>query len=333
MPARRDQRADAALGIGSQGRAAERSDRHVSGNKLTVVATQGSASITLSSTITDAQRGGPFPVVIGMNTPTGSLPASIFTSRGVATMTFTSSVLVPDAFNVPRGGGTYFTMYPDKNAAAMIEWAWGVSRLIDGLYKTADQNKIDLKRIAVTGCSYQGKMALYAGAFDERIALTIPEESGGGGEASWRVMATQTGTEDLEAAQGTAWYAQNLKQFKNADAPKLPVDMHELVAMVAPRAILTVANTGIDRLGSEAGSVSMKAASEVYKALGIPERLGFTQTAASSHCAFPSSQTNDVAAFVEKFLVGSAGANTAIAKTPYSTSLAKWITWTTPSLP
>ena len=192
-----------------------------------------------------------------MNTATGSLPSSLFTGRGVATMTFTSSTLVPDAFNVPRGGGTYFTMYPDKNAAAMIEWAWGVSRLIDGLYKTTGHN-IDLKRIAVTGCSYQGKMALYAGAFDERIALTIPEESGGGGEASWRVMATQTGTEDLEAAQGTAWYAQNLKQFKNADAPKLPVDMHELVAMVAPRAILAIANTGIDRLGSEAGYVSMK---------------------------------------------------------------------------
>ena len=210
-----------------------------------------------------------------MNTATGSLPASIFTGRGVATLTFTSSQLVPDAFNVPRGGGTYFTVYPDKNAAAMIEWAWGVSRLIDGLYKTADTNKIDLKRIAVTGCSYQGKMALYAGAFDERIALTIPEESGGGGEASWRFMATQTGTEDLEAAQGTAWYAQNLLQFKNKDAPKLPIDMHELVAMVAPRAILAIENTGIDRLGSQAGSVSMKAATEVYKALGHsrPDRL------------------------------------------------------------
>jgi hypothetical protein len=301
-----------------------------SGGKLSVVVTQGSASITLSATITLPTGTGPFPLVIGMNTPTGSLPSSIF--KGVATMTFTSSQLVPDGFNVTRGAGTYFTMYPDKNAGAMIEWAWGVSRLIDGLYKTADQNNIDLKHIGVTGCSYQGKMALYAGAFDERIALVIPEESGGGGEASWRVMATQTGTEDLEAAQGTAWYAQNLKQFKNADAPKLPIDMHELVAMVAPRAILAVANTGIDRLGSEAGSVSMKAASEVYKALGIPDRIGFTQTGASSHCAFPSSQTADVQAFVDKFLLGKTSANTAIAKTPYNTDLKKWITWSTPAL-
>jgi hypothetical protein len=304
----------------------------LSGGKLTVVATQGSTSITLSGTLSTPSGNGPFPLIIGMNTATGSLPASIFTGHGVATLTFTSSQLVPDAFNVPRGGGAYFTAYPDKNAGAMIEWAWGVSRLIDGLYKTTDTNKIDLKRIGVTGCSYQGKMALYAGAFDERIALTMPEESGGGGEASWRFMATQTGTEDLEAAQGTAWYAQNLLQFKNKDAPKLPIDMHELVAMVAPRAILAIENTGIDRLGSQAGSVSMKAATEVYKALGIPDRIGFTQAQASAHCSFPSSQTADVQAFVDKFLGGVASANTNIAKSSYSTDLTKWITWTTPTL-
>jgi hypothetical protein len=303
-----------------------------SGNRLTVVSTQGGASITLNATITSPGGNGPFPLVIGMNTATGSLPSNIFTGRGVATMAFTSSALVPDAFNVPRGGGTYFTLYPDRNAGAMIEWAWGVSRLIDGLYATAAQNKIDVRRIAVTGCSYQGKMALYAGAFDERIALVIPQESGGGGEASWRVMATQTGTEDLEAAQGTAWYAQNLKQFRNADATKLPVDMHELVAMVAPRAILTIANTSIDRLGSEAGYVSMKAAGEVYKALGVPDRIGYVQNATGTHCAFPSALTADVQAFVDKFLAAMPNANTNIAKSPYSTSLARWITWTTPAL-
>ena len=304
----------------------------LSGNSLKVTITQSGATINLTATITTPSGNGPFPLVIGMNTATGSLPSSIFSGRGVATMTFTSSQLVPDAFNVTRGAGTYFTMYPDKNAAAMIEWAWGVSRLIDGLYQTASTNKIDLKRIGVTGCSYQGKMALYAGAFDERIALTMPEESGGGGEASWRFMATQTGTEDLDAAQGTAWYAQNLKSFHNADAVKLPVDMHELVAMVAPRAILAIENTGIDRLGSQAGSVSMKAATEVWKALGVPDRIGFTQAVASGHCVFPSGQMGDVQAFVDKFLAAMPNANTNIAKSSYNTDLTKWITWTTPTL-
>jgi hypothetical protein len=301
-----------------------------SGGKLTVVVTQGSTSITLSSTITTPSGAGPFPIVISMD---GSgVPTSIFTQSGVATMDFTSSQLVPSSFSVTRGAGDYFKIYPDTNTGAMIEWAWGVSRLIDGLQKTASQNKIDTTRIAVKGCSYAGKMALYAGAFDERVTLTIPEESGGGGEASWRFMATQTGTEDLEAAQGTAWYAQNLLQFKNATAGKLPYDQHELVAMVAPRAVLAIENTGIDRLGSQAGSVSMKAATEVYKALGVPDRIGFSQAVASAHCSFPSSQTADVQAFVDKFLLNKTSANTNIAKSSYNTDLTKWITWTTPTL-
>ncbi len=319
----RDRLSDSALGIGVQ-RSAPSGERHLSatysGGRLTVTVTQSGATITLTSTITTPNGSGPFPLVIGMNTPTGSLPTNLF--GGVATMTFTSTQLVPDAFNVTRGAGSYFTMYPDKNAGAMIEWAWGVSRLIDGLYATAAQNKIDLTRIAVTGCSYQGKMALYAGAFDERIALTIPEESGGGGEASWRFDATQTGTEDLEHAQGTAWYASNLAQFKNADAPKLPYDQHELVTMVAPRAILAVENTGIDYLGAQGASVSMRAAKEVYKALGIPDRLGYTQTQAPAHCSFPTSvQGPDVQAFVNKFLLNQTNANTNVARDSYNTDL------------
>lgn len=299
-----------------------------SAGKLTVVVSEGSASITLSTTISAPSGSGPFPLLISVD---GSgVPSSIFTSRGIATATFSSSQLVPSSMSVTRGAGTYFSIYPDKNTGAMIEWAWGISRLIDGLYKTVDQNKIDLKHIAVTGCSYAGKVSLYAGAFDERIALTIPEESGGGGEASWRVMATQTGTEDLEAAQGTAWYAANLKQFKNADAPKLPYDQHELVAMIAPRAVLTIGNTSIDRLGSEAGYVSMKAAAEVYAALGVSDRIGYSQNPTGTHCAFPNVQTADVAAFVDKFLLGKTGSG--VTKSPYKTDLAKWITWSTPTL-
>ena len=102
------------------------------------------------------------------------------------------------------------------------------------------------------------------------------------------------------------------KQFKNADAPKLPIDMHELVAMVAPRAILAVENTGIDRLGSQAGSVSMKAATEVYKALGIPDRIGFTQARRVGALLVPRAgpRPPDVQAFVDKFLGGVASTRT-----------------------
>jgi hypothetical protein len=293
--------------------------------------TDGGGSITLTTTITTPSGAGPFPAIIGMDTGgTGSLPSSIFTSRGIATMTFTSSQLTPQLPN--RGQGAIYGLYPDAKVGSMILWAWGVSRIIDGLEKTAAQNKIDLTRLAVTGCSYAGKMALYAGAFDERIALTIPEESGGGGEAAWRVSATMTGTEDLEHAQGTAWYLQGLTAFNNANAGKLPFDQHELAAMVAPRALLTIGNPDIAYLSSEAGYVSMKAATEVYKGLGVHDRIGFSQVGGHAHCAFPTSQTADVAAFVDKFLVGMTNANTNIATSPYRTDLSRWITWSTPQL-
>lgn len=78
--------------------------------KLTVVVTQAGTSITLGATITTPSGAGPFPIVIGMNTPTGSLPSDLFTSRGVATMTFDSSQLVPNSFSVTRGAGAYFTI-------------------------------------------------------------------------------------------------------------------------------------------------------------------------------------------------------------------------------
>jgi hypothetical protein len=299
--------------------------------KLTIQVTDGGGSITLTEDVSIPSGAGPFPVIIGMDSGgTGSLPSSIFTSRDVATITFHSSDLTPQSPS--RGQGNIYKLYPDPKVGSMILWAWGVSRVIDALELTVAQTNIDLSHIAVTGCSYAGKMALYAGAFDERVALTIPEESGGGGEAAWRVSATMTGTEDLEHAQGTSWYYQDLTQFKDADAPKLPFDQHELAAMVAPRALLTIGNPDIDYLATEAGYVSMKAATEVYKALGIPDRIGFSQVGGHSHCAFPSSQTPDVSAFADKFLLGKTSTNTNIAISPYMTDLTKWITFTTPTL-
>jgi hypothetical protein len=307
-----------------------------SNNKLTVIVKVGSKTFTISSTIAYPSTGtAPYPVIIKMDAMM-SVPENIFTSRGCAIMGFSTSALVPSAFAVTRGSGTFYTLFPDNTAGGYAAFTWGCSRLIDGLFLTKDQNKIDVKHIAVCGCSYCGKMALYCGAFDERIALTIPQESGGGGEASWRVYASLPGaginaeSEDLNAAQGTGWYSANLKQFSNSNVTKLPIDQHELVAMIAPRAVLAIGNTKILRLGPEPGYVSLKAATEVWKALGVPDRIGYHENATGDHCAFPSNLNASVENFVDRFLLGKTGTN--ITTAPFSTDMTKWVKWETPTL-
>jgi hypothetical protein len=81
-----------------------------------------------------------------------------------------------------RGVGLFFDVYgANATASAMTAWVWGVSRIIDVLERTPMAN-INTKKIAVTGCSRDGKGALMAGAFETRITLTIPQESGSGGD-------------------------------------------------------------------------------------------------------------------------------------------------------
>ena len=76
----------------------------------------------------------------------------------------------------------------------------------------------------------------------------------------------------------------------------------------------------------------MRAAAKVYDALGISDRIGFSQAQAPAHCMFPGVQTPDVQAFVDKFLHDKTSANTAVARDAYKTDLGRWVTWSTPQL-
>jgi hypothetical protein len=302
-----------------------------SDGQLTVTLEEDGNSITLTAAITIPDGNGPFPAVIGVGFfPTGSLPPDIFTSRGIATIHYMESQLTNGWSNV-RGDGPFFELYPDKTRGKFVAWAWGVSRIIDGLEKCPEA-KIDLKRLAVTGCSYAGKIALFSGAFDERIALTIAQEPGGGGHTAWRVTETLSGSrETLRNAQGQHWYLQSVSQFNNA-VTKLPYDHHELMAMVAPRALFVLGNPDYEWMAEESGHVGCKAAHEVFKALGVPDRFGFSIVGGHGHCQLPNSQKPEVEAFVEKFLLGNENANTDISRSPYNTDLSPWITWDTPEL-
>lgn len=216
----------------------------------------------------------------------------------------------------------------------MVRWAWGVSRIIDALEQLPEAN-IDLSHLAVSGCSYQGKIALYAGALDERIALTIPQESGGGGTISWRYSdmlerRDDTEVENLLHAQGAPWYAEALQQF-NDEPDKLPFDHHELMALVAPRALFAIESTAIARMGAEAARVDALAAREVYSALGVAERMGATEEN-TQHCVWHEGFTGELEAFVDKFLLGKTDVNTIILRSRFTIDTDTWIPWSTPAL-
>ncbi|MDR3219925.1 MAG: carbohydrate binding domain-containing protein [Dysgonamonadaceae bacterium] len=295
---------------------------------LTVNVTVGDTTITLSGAITLPDGDGPFPIVIGMNG--NSLPATAFTSRNIARITFNANQVT--TYGNPQNTNPYYRLYPDQNidnSGQYAAWSWGVSRLIDGLYLTQANNKIDVAHIAVTGCSYAGKMALFAGAFDERVALTIPQESGGGGVASWRYSYTQSGVEGL-AQTDHNWFKESMFNFGNENVSKLPVDHHMLCAMVAPRALYITGNASQTWLSNEACYVSSRAVQQIYSTLGIADRFGFAITDGHAHCSFPASQNESLAYFLDKFLKDSTALSETIETAPsdYATvDYARWTQW------
>ena len=62
-------------------------------------------------------------------------------------------------------------------------WAWGFHRCVDYL---VTEPGVDPHRIAALGHSRNGKTALLAAAFDERIAIAFPHQAGCGGSAPSR---------------------------------------------------------------------------------------------------------------------------------------------------
>lgn len=296
------------------------------GGILTVTITVNGNTLTLTSNITLPSGDGPFPAVIGMGGGSGSLPSDIFTSRKVAQVPFNFSQVM--AHTQTRGSEPINKPYPELvHMGAYSAWSWGVSRLIDGLELVQDVLPIDLKHLAVTGCSFAGKMALFAGAFDERIALTIAQESGGGGAAAWRVSETQGEVETLGRTSNT-WFMQSMFKFAGTNVSKLPHDHHELMSMIAPRALLVLGNPDYIWLADGSGYVSCRAAHEVWKSFGIPERFGFSIIGGHGHCQLPTSQRPEVDAFVDAYLLGDQSKETIVTKHIYdNVNYKRWYEW------
>lgn len=311
----------------------EQVSARMDGDTLFVTVTIGDNSLTLSSLIEYPTVGeAPYALMIGSSH--NSLPSEIFAERPIARMDYHERQV--NGYSQFRGDTCranygFVKLYPELiDNGAYSEWAWGFQRLIDGLELLGPKvTKIDTKRIGVTGCSYAGKMALFCGAFDTRVALTIAQEPGGGGAAAWRVSHTLDGVESLDKTD-FHWFKESLReQFHGDSVYLLPYDHHELCALVCPRAFLMLGNTDYKWLADESGYVSVMAAKRVWETLGIGDKAGLSILGGHNHCQLHPDQFPEVEAFIDKFLLGKKKVDTHdIAIAPdfkNQVDLARWI--------
>jgi hypothetical protein len=207
-------------------------------------------------------------------------PLGRIVERGYALASFCSSDIDSDRRDVSDGiyrwlaGGDPAKNNP-TNRGSIAAWAWGFHRCVDYLVTDRD---IDAKRIASLGHSRNGKTALLAAAYDERLALAIPHQAGCGGTAPNRVApalaATQANGRPIAETIAMInrnfphWFNGEFKKF--SDAPdKLPFDQHELVALCAPRPVL-FSNAEGDQWANPGQQFEvLQAADPVYRFLGV----------------------------------------------------------------
>jgi len=157
--------------------------------------------------------------------------------RGFGLLVSGYGTWVPDDPALWRARGVA-TLFPELRTGALSLWAWALSRLLD---IAGDLPEVDPSRLILFGHSRLGKAALWAAANDTRVAAVIANNAGAAGAA----LSRRDFGESLAHLRAGFPHWTVLTAADAADPARLPVDQHQLLAAIAPRA-LYVASAAAD---------------------------------------------------------------------------------------
>lgn len=304
----------------------------VSSSSITVNVSDQGRSASFSASVSLPSGSGPFPAVVvlgGFGADTGTIKAS-----GVAVINY-------DPYSVGKEGtarsnkqGAFYSVYGSSSSTGLLmAWSWGVSRIVDVIEQSGG-TILKAGATGVTGCSRFGKGAFVAGAFDQRIALTMPIESGTGGVPVYRGIAQETGSQPLSSAYSEQPWLGDAFGSSTGNPSALPVDTHEIVGMVAPRGLFIMENPHVDWLGARSGSVAALGGAEIYKALGAGGNITYwSDVQDGTHCAVRPEWKTPLQQNLSKILLGSGSGSGVFRIAPSKAgNLAQWRDWQTPAL-
>ena len=197
----------------------------------------------------------------------GFWPAEEVIERGYAVAAFQVSDVAPDSADNFREGVMRLFDDPDAERepdgwGALAAWGWGASRVMD-YFETDDA--VDAPQAALLGHSRGGKASLWGGAEDERYSIVISNNSGCGGAAISRRRFGERVSQIND--RFPHWFCVNFREY-NGREHALPIDQHQLVALMAPRPVYVASATEDDWADPLGEFLAAYHAGPVYELVG-----------------------------------------------------------------